>query len=453
MKHILKFSLTLLSVSVLAACGGGGGSSKNGDAVGKHLNNANHSNLTFSEQLQKTNQATQLANNASVEAEKGYQKALQQSKVARQAFSNPMKNRSDLDYANAAKTAAETEKNNVKAKLEEAKALVTLAQKHYDAAEKQVRKAQQEAINATKVAQQHNQNTLPIVQNLTPEQKSLLEASRTLSSEEINKKVEETKRVATEMSSQLALAARALSKAQQAQAEIAQHLNNTNDPIAANLKSTNLVNPKVLRESEQSLKESKTLHIGIHEISLADENFGYFTKDIENKQLKVYNLGYSGVGYVLSKNAQTDEYGQLLHNVVERHKIGETANLPTEGTFTYYGQSFGAKTDGVLMLKADFGNKKVEGTVTERRLTDTKQALSDITLQQTDIGGGKNHFEGIASYKTGNINVTGRYEGNFKSNFEKLEAQEVVGYIFDGKNHFYEGFAGKAEVNESLLGN
>lgn len=34
-----------------------------------------------------------------------------------------------------------------------------------------------------------------------------------------------------------------------------------------------------------------------------------------------------------------------------------------------------------------------------------------------------------------------------------LKPQEVISYIFDGKDHFYEGFAGKAEVNESILGN
>ncbi|QIM64422.1 factor H binding protein domain-containing protein [Frederiksenia canicola] len=454
MKHIIKFSLTLLSVSVLAACGGGSG--KGGNEVAQHLNNANSSKMSFNQQIDKANQATQSAHNAFLAAENSSKRAQEQSQLALDTFKNPMKNRNDINKADSAKNAAEKEQNSAKIKLEEAKLQVNAAKKYVETAITEVEKAKQNAINAAIVAEERTQNQGLVSPNLSAEQRALLEASQALSLEQLNNKVAETRRIASEMESTLLSAQSELAKAEQLQQNAEKSLTDANTALQDNLKSINLVNPKDRREHLQELKESKTLHIGIHEISLADENFGYITKDIEDKQLKVYNLGYSGVGYVLSKNVQTDEYGQLINPVIERHEIGEnTASLPKgKDIFTYYGQSFGAKTDGVLTLKADFTNKTVEGTVTERRLTETKQPLSDITLQRAIIGASdKYHFEGVASYKTGNTNVTGRYEGNFKGNFAETEAQEVVGYIFDSKDHFYEGFAGKAEVNESILGN
>lgn len=461
MKHIIKFSLTLLSVSVLAACGGGSG--KGGNEVAQHLNNANSSNAVLKEQLQKAKNANESAYKGYEDTKAASEQATSQTKLAVTAFSSLStpdsyimekfnKSRQELsDTAEAAKTAAEKAFDIAETKLAEVKEQVRIAQENVDFAQIQVQKAQQAATDAARVAEELiKDNTSSSPQNLTPQQQELLNLSRGKTNEEIKKKAADAQRIASEMAASLAQAQLELGKAELSRQYAQQH-RDTAKKTLTELKSINFVNPLDIDENEQAIKDSKTLRIGTHKISLADENFGYVTKELGDKQLKVYNLGYSGVGYVLSKNVQTDEYGQLIKPVIERHEIGEkTANLPKgKDIFTYYGQSFGAKTDGVLTLKADFTNKTVEGTVTERRLTETKQPLSDITLQRATIGASdKYHFEGVAKYQT-NEAVQGKYNGNFKGS----GAQEVVGYIFDGKDHFYEGFAGKAEVNESILGN
>lgn len=459
MKHIIKFSLTLLSVSVLAACGGGSG--KGGNEVAQHLNNANSSNAVLKEQLQKAKNANESAYKGYEDTKAASEQATSQTKLAVTAFSSLStpdsyimekfnKSRQELsDTAEAAKTAAEKAFDIAETKLAEVKEQVRIAQENVDFAQIQVQKAQQAATDAARVAEELiKDNTFSSPQNLTPQQQELLNLSRGKTNEEIKKKAADAQRIASEMAASLAQAQLELGKAELSRQYAQQH-RDTAKKTLTELKSINFVNPLDIDENEQAIKDSKTLRIGTHKISLADENFGYVTKELGDKQLKVYNLGYSGVGYVLSKNVQIDEYGQLVNNVIEQHNIGENSALPTtKQVFTYHGQSFGAKTDGVLTLKADFEHKTVEGMVTERRLIDTKKSLSDITLQQTAIKSGDYHFEGIAKYQT-NEAVQGKYNGNFKGS----EAQEVVGYIFDGKDHFYEGFAGKAEVNESILGN
>lgn len=459
MKHIIKFSLTLLSVSVLAACGGGSG--KGGNEVAQHLNNANSSNAVLKEQLQKAKNANESAYKGYEDTKAASEQATSQTKLAVTAFSSLStpdsyimekfnKSRQELsDTAEAAKTAAEKAFDIAETKLAEVKEQVRIAQENVDFAQIQVQKAQQAATDAARVAEELiKDNTSSSPQNLTPQQQELLNLSRGKTNEEIKKKAADAQRIASEMAASLAQAQLELGKAELSRQYAQQH-RDTAKKTLTELKSINFVNPLDIDENEQAIKDSKTLRIGTHKISLADENFGYVTKELGDKQLKVYNLGYSGVGYVLSKNVQIDEYGQLVNNVIEQHNIGENSALPTtKQVFTYHGQSFGAKTDGVLTLKADFEHKTVEGMVTERRLIDTKKSLSDITLQQTAIKSGDYHFEGIAKYQT-NEAVQGKYNGNFKGS----EAQEVVGYIFDGKDHFYEGFAGKAEVNESILGN
>ncbi|MGX2948148.1 factor H binding protein domain-containing protein [Frederiksenia canicola] len=459
MKHIIKFSLTLLSVSVLAACGGGSG--KGDNEVAQHLNNANSSNAVLKEQLQKAKNANESAYKGYEDTKAASEQATSQTKLAVTAFSSLStpdsyimekfnKSRQELsDTAEAAKTAAEKAFDIAETKLAEVKEQVRIAQENVDFAQIQVQKAQQAATDAARVAEELiKDNTSSSPQNLTPQQQELLNLSRGKTNEEIKKKAADAQRIASEMAASLAQAQLELGKAELSRQYAQQH-RDTAKKTLTELKSINFVNPLDIDENEQAIKDSKTLRIGTHKISLADENFGYVTKELGDKQLKVYNLGYSGVGYVLSKNVQIDEYGQLVNNVIEQHNIGENSALPTtKQVFTYHGQSFGAKTDGVLTLKADFEHKTVEGMVTERRLIDTKKSLSDITLQQTAIKSGDYHFEGIAKYQT-NEAVQGKYNGNFKGS----EAQEVVGYIFDGKDHFYEGFAGKAEVNESILGN
>lgn len=459
MKHIIKFSLTLLSVSVLAACGGGSG--KGGNEVAQHLNNANSSNAVLKEQLQKAKNANESASKGYEDTKAASKQATSQTKLAVTAFSSLStpdsyimekfnKSRQELsDTAEAAKTAAEKAFDIAETKLAEVKEQVRIAQENVDFAQIQVQKAQQAATDAARVAEELiKDNTSSSPQNLTPQQQELLNLSRGKTNEEIKKKAADAQRIASEMAASLAQAQLELGKAELSRQYAQQH-RDTAKKTLTELKSINFVNPLDIDENEQAIKDSKTLRIGTHKISLADENFGYVTKELGDKQLKVYNLGYSGVGYVLSKNVQTDEYGQLVNNVIEQHNIGENSALPTDKqVFTYHGQSFGAKTDGVLTLKADFEHKTVEGMVTERRLIDTKKSLSDITLQQTAIKSGDYHFEGIAKYQTSEA-VQGKYNGNFKG----AGAQEVVGYIFDGKDHFYEGFAGKAEVNESILGN
>lgn len=532
MKHIIKFSLTLLSVSVLAACGGGGsggGSNSSGNVtnppinnaqteyekiaekVNQHLNAAEKIGATVTEKLKQAEAAKGHVTAAREVVNKESTTAKYQSSVAVHTFSaGPMKDRMTVEKAELAKNNAITAFEKVKRSVDVIDKQATLAQeaarlaeeranhvgqaqieleKANFAAEDALRKASR-LVNAAEnavaeavaeenrlleqIKESEDKVQLLSSQGLNPAQQLLLQARYKASYQnakdqtaQLRKQAQQAKREAENLHYQ---AEDLRIKTEQARI-IAEKMNH--DSTSANafqqetevlqrsahdslnkaklemdkMKSINFVK----EEEKETVKQAKELQIDNHpqKIYLADEYYGYVTKKIEDKQLKVYNLGYSGFGYVLSPDVKTDEYGQLVNNVTAQYNIGDnTKSLPTKQVFTYHGQSFGAKTDGVLTLKADFENKTVEGTVTDRRVIETKKSLSDITLQQTAIKSGDYHFEGTASYQT-NEAVKGKYNGNFKG----PKAQEVVGYIFDGKDHFYEGFAGKAEVNESILGN
>lgn len=527
MKHIVKFSLTLLSVSVLAACGGGGSnggtSSHNSNNTAKHIQDAQLSSDQISAKVdfhlneakkissltEETLKQTTLAQNIVVAARDNTvaeaKNVVQNSASAMDVFSNPMKDRKTVDAGEMAKAnaiealakanSAVAEINKQVAIAEEA-ALVTeqraehvnqalvelqkadqLSQEAFRRAERLVTAAEENLISAEneerRLLEQIGQSENLLNQGLDKTQQLLLqsryqsaykaakeqaeqarkqaeklkvEAEKVrYQAEDIQAKVRSARGISDKMSHD-ATSAKALAEEVKILQETADKALNTAKNAVDKMKSINFV-PFELRET---VREAKKILVGDHKISLADEYYGYVEKNIENARLKVYNLAYSGVGYVLDSNTQTDAYGQLSKGIIDRQDIGEnTASLPNADIFTYNGQSFGAKTDGVLTLKADFGSKTVSGQVTDRRLIDTKQQLSNIILQETAIDSqGKTHFSGVASYQT-DRNVVGSYEGNFKG----PKAQEVVGYINDGNGNFYEGFAGRAEINDSLLGN
>lgn len=208
---------------------------------------------------------------------------------------------------------------------------------------------------------------------------------------------------------------------------------------------------KVSANLQEQVKTLKQINVDGRLIDLAQEPIGFVEKDLGNGQKgKAYNLAYSGIGYVLPKDVKTDEYGRVVD---ERATADDVAvfglatkfqDLPTSGNYTYSGVSFGANSEGKLLLNADFANKKVSGSITERKLLSNNQTLPAISLLPTDIKETKFsdeeiHFAGVAQSNVDGVNVRAPYGGKFMG----PKAEEVVGFVADDHNDPYEAFAGQ----------
>ncbi|HDL4107039.1 TPA: transferrin-binding protein-like solute binding protein [Mannheimia haemolytica] len=208
---------------------------------------------------------------------------------------------------------------------------------------------------------------------------------------------------------------------------------------------------KVSADLQEQVKALKQINVDGRIIELAQEPIGFIEKDLDNgKKGKAYNLAYSSIGYVLPKDVKTDEYGRVIDERASANDVGifglatKFQDLPKSGTAHYSGVSFGANSEGKLTLTADFGDKKVNGSITERKLLSNNQALSSINLlsapiSQTKFAGEEIHFAGIAQANVeGNI-VQAPYGGKFMG----PKAEEVVGFVADDHNDPYEVFAGQ----------
>ncbi|HDL3934958.1 TPA: transferrin-binding protein-like solute binding protein [Mannheimia haemolytica] len=202
---------------------------------------------------------------------------------------------------------------------------------------------------------------------------------------------------------------------------------------------------------QEQVKALKQINVDGKIIELAQEPIGFVEKDLGNgKKGKAYNLAYSGVGYVLPKNVKTDEYGRVIDERASADDVGEFGlatkfqDLPKSGVARYSGVSFGANSEGKLALTADFANKQVSGSITERKLLSNNQSLSSINLlptsiSQTQFAGEEVHFVGVARTKVEGNTVEAPYGGKFMG----PKAEEVIGIVADDYRDPYEVFAGQ----------
>lgn len=208
---------------------------------------------------------------------------------------------------------------------------------------------------------------------------------------------------------------------------------------------------KVSANLQDQVKSLKQINVEGRIIELAQEPIGFVEKDLGNgKKGKAYNLAYSAIGYVLPKDVKTDKYGRVIDERASADDVGifglatKFQDLPKSGTAHYSGVSFGANSEGKLTLTADFGNKQVSGSITERKLLSNNQALSSINLlpasiSQTKFAGEEIHFAGIAQANVEGSIVQAPYGGKFMG----PKAEEVVGFVADDHNDPYEVFSGK----------
>ena len=208
---------------------------------------------------------------------------------------------------------------------------------------------------------------------------------------------------------------------------------------------------QVKADLQEQVKTLKQINVDGKLIELAQEPLGFVEKDLGNgKKGKAYNLAYSGIGYILPKDVKTDEYGRVIDERASADDVGifglatKFKDLPKSGTAHYSGVSFGANSEGKLTLTADFGNKQVSGSITERKLLSNNQALSSINLlpasiSQTKFAGEEIHFAGIAQANVEGSLVQAPYGGKFMG----PKAEEVVGFVADDHNDPYEVFSGK----------
>lgn len=160
---------------------------------------------------------------------------------------------------------------------------------------------------------------------------------------------------------------------------------------------------------------------------------------------RIINLAYSA-----NMTFYTNESGEIAYSNFSGGYVTKYHELP-KGTATYQGLSLGLNTQGLLALKADFDQKRVEGKIYNRRQDDGK-ALNDIKLESTIIHSEimsssatkksilATSFEGYTS--TSSDGISGKYEGTFGG----PNAEEVVGVLTNiYGNNVYEGFAGKKQ--------
>lgn len=208
----------------------------------------------------------------------------------------------------------------------------------------------------------------------------------------------------------------------------------------------------VRADLQEQVKALKQIDINGTAIDLASENVGFVERDLGNGlKARAYNLPYSAIGYVLPKDVKTDKYGRVIDSRVSAEDTSELGlataykDLPTSGTFTYTGVAFGANSQGLLTLNADFGTTKmVSGSISDRKLISSGANLSEITLLPTDIkqyvyNGEEVHFVGAATANVEGYTVRSAYGGKFMG----PNAEEVVGYVADDYGNPYEAFIGK----------
>lgn len=160
---------------------------------------------------------------------------------------------------------------------------------------------------------------------------------------------------------------------------------------------------------------------------------------------RIINLAYSA-----NMTFYTNESGEIAYNNFSGGYVTKYNELP-KGTATYQGLSLGLNTEGLLTLKADFDQKRVEGKIYNRHQSGGK-VLNDITLEPTIIypevmsssatkkSIRATYFDGYTS--TSSDGISGKYEGTFGG----PNAEEVVGVLTNRYgNNVYEGFAGKKQ--------
>ncbi|WP_373766582.1 factor H binding protein domain-containing protein [Glaesserella sp.] len=451
MTRTLKLSLTLLSLSVLAACSGGGGSDPAKQAQ-SYANEAISKGKEIEPSVTETKSTNLSALQAMKEAEAARNEAKQyadniESKIKSQAAASL----TETEALRAARKAVQLATE----KAAEANKQAELAQRASETAAYRANEASKayvaarlaaEIASSNKTATATLQNSISQTQNLTTQQQALLASYNTLTLTEIDAKVAEALAVSSRLTAEASAAEVKANEAAQAATYAANAVTNAKADLnrieeAKAYNFADLVNTNTLRTV-------KTVKVDGTEISLADKALGYFIIDTENAQVKGYNLAYSAAGYALPKNITSDVYGQLT-SAYDTENLGygavgistEYANLPSTGLIHYFGKSFGVKSEGNLELTANFADKTLSGSVTDRFLTGTSTTLGDIILQKTNIIAENSQavFSGVANYTT-NKDVVGSYTGKFMG----PTAQEVVGKINDGNDNFYEAFAGSS---------
>lgn len=460
MNKITQLSLTLLAVSTLAACSGGSGT---GGKINHSLNSVlNNINPNIETPAKDASAANNMALSTMKDAEAAAAKATEQSQSAIQALKDKLNQQSaDLIFTNAqsqlnaAVELAKQKHQDTKTQAEVARRsaeTLNLRRPQIQLIEVAIAKAEQvlqihrNATTSVIPSEQRNIENL-LAQHLTPEQRVLLAAHNVLTFEKLEQKIADAKGEVARLYTSIVVADAANNEAKKSQEY----------SLKAKLKAEKALDEfnKALEKSkasafvEENSKEetraAKRVVIGEQKIDLLDEAVGYLTRHVGDQRLKGYNLVYSGAGYLLPYTAVSDEYGQLAEDYKGKAYIGSQTKfdaLPSSGTIQYEGKSFGVKTEGNLMLSADFSTKKISGSVTKRYLTGTTQQLSDITLAETNIVSTNNSatFSGVAKYEAGQ-SITGSYSGTFMG----PQAKEVAGKISDGKGYFYEAFAGSQE--------
>ncbi|ACL32540.1 transferrin-binding protein-like solute binding protein [Glaesserella parasuis] len=196
---------------------------------------------------------------------------------------------------------------------------------------------------------------------------------------------------------------------------------------------------KLIRIDHETLRLSDDVAFPSQIFNMADEKLGKLEQELgRNWVLKAYNLPYSAVGYVLPADVSTDEYGRVIDSRANNYMaevVGARTEILPKGSAHYEGVSFGANSEGKLKLSINFSDKTISGSVTDRKLLSTKEALADISLKEANISAvGEHHFSGVAESQ----GIQGSYYGSFFG----PNAEEVGGIIRDDAGNKYEGFSG-----------
>ncbi|WP_373777228.1 factor H binding protein domain-containing protein [Glaesserella sp.] len=471
MKKQLKLSLTVLSLSVLTACSGGGGA----DSAKAIENQAQQASQAKDKVQQPANNAVANGKNAIQTLTNAEASAVESSTQAANAIqavidkrglteaTAPIAQKAAIIQKEAA-MAAEVALLAAKEKLDASKSQVEAARRAVELASLRAKAATVEAETAASVAanifvyrvEPSDARLSAIKQTLTTQQQALFTAYNGLNSEEIALNLAKAQAAAEQLNTAVTVAQGVLDEAYNAQ-HYAQTAYEAAVAKVEEMKTTIEAAKAysfVDSSYQDAVRQAKTITIDETEISLIDETLGYEMTNIGDKQVKAYNLAYSAAGYVLPKNVKTDSNGQLMSAYENTEGLGyravglstEYTNLPSSSSDTYYyGKSFGVKTEGNLELTVNFANKTLSGSVTDRIETGTTTKLSDIILEQANITPSDENiaeFSGKATYKTkDNIDVTGSYLGQFMG----PNAEEAVGQIKDANGYFYEAYAGSSK--------